>query len=459
MPNRLQGEGFARAGLLLILGTLAAAGGCQSAQRGPNLGVATPPFLSRSSPAGDARAVAGQTVMHWSIASARDARFPAMAGRDLVAGDGTVRLGPYGAVKVAGLTTSQAKAVIEKHVASWVAEPRVGLRLEHPAGRNQVAQTGEPPLDNALVKEWHFSKLSGQAGGAVQTAAATSTGNRTVVPAGGSSRQHAAPRIMPAGVSEPETAPPPGIVLAHPHGGHHQGVMLGQPQARELAMVSLPPYIVEPPDILLVESVVALREQPIRGEHLVRPDGTISLGIYGSVYVAGMTLPQVSEVVYRQIKVRADKVKVDDVHVDVLAYNSKFFYVITDGAGFGQQVFRLPITGSETVLSAVAQVNGLPPMASKKHIWVARPTPVDGGGHQILPVDWRAVSEGGSTWTNYQLLPGDRLFVSSDKLIRFDNNLSKLLNPIERLFGITLLGSTTVNSISGRGQGFGGTGR
>ena len=32
--------------------------------------------------------------------------------------------------------------------------------------------------------------------------------------------------------------------------------------------------------------------QLIRGEHLVRPDGTVGLGIYGSVYVCGMTLDQ-----------------------------------------------------------------------------------------------------------------------------------------------------------------------
>src|SRR5262245_22116321 len=32
--------------------------------------------------------------------------------------------------------------------------------------------------------------------------------------------------------------------------------------------------------------------QQIRGEHLVRPDGTISLGLYGSVYVSGMTLAE-----------------------------------------------------------------------------------------------------------------------------------------------------------------------
>mgnify|MGYP000105678810 CR=1 FL=1 len=31
---------------------------------------------------------------------------------------------------------------------------------------------------------------------------------------------------------------------------------------------------------------------------------------------------------------------------DVVGYNSKVFYVITDGAGMGDNVRRLPITGS-----------------------------------------------------------------------------------------------------------------
>ena len=51
--------------------------------------------------------------------------------------------------------------------------------------------------------------------------------------------------------------------------------------------------------------------------------------------------------------------------VDVLAYNSKVYYVIMDGGGYGQQIVRLPCTGNETVLDAIAQVNGLPQVASK----------------------------------------------------------------------------------------------
>jgi polysaccharide export outer membrane protein len=221
---------------------------------------------------------------------------------------------------------------------------------------------------------------------------------------------------------------------------------------RELAKVSLPSYVIEPPDFLLVETTQGLQTQPIRGQHLVRPDGTVSLGIYGSVYVGGLTIEQAREAIARVIMKR---IKQDDIekvllelNVDVLAYNSKFYYIITDGGGYGEQVVRLPVTGSETVLDAIGQINGLPPPASKKHIWIARRTGTDGG--QILPVDWCAISQGGSTATNYQLMPGDRIYVKADKWVRFDSAVAKRVTPFERLFGITLLGSTTVNSIRNR---------
>src|SRR5258707_15719149 len=36
-------------------------------------------------------------------------------------------------------------------------------------------------------------------------------------------------------------------------------------------------------------------KQLIQGEHLVRPDGTVALGVYGSVYINGLTLDEVKE--------------------------------------------------------------------------------------------------------------------------------------------------------------------
>src|SRR5205823_6781404 len=64
---------------------------------------------------------------------------------------------------------------------------------------------------------------------------------------------------------------------------------------REFTKVSMPDYIVEPPDLVIVEVLEALPGRPISGERLVRPDGKISLSFYGDVYVAGLTIPEVKE--------------------------------------------------------------------------------------------------------------------------------------------------------------------
>lgn len=184
-------------------------------------------------------------------------------------------------------------------------------------------------------------------------------------------------------------------------------------------------------------------KQPISGEHLVRQDGTVSLGVYGEIPVAGLTLMQAK----MSIESYLSRYMVDpEVSVDVLAYNSKVYYVILDGGGFGESVIRLPITGNETVLDAMANIEGIPEISSKK-MWIARPAPGGFGEAQILDVHWRAIAAEGITTTNYQLLPGDRLYVKADHLIATDNFISKLTAPVERVFGSILLGAGVARSI------------
>src|SRR5262245_45336736 len=193
--------------------------------------------------------------------------------------------------------------------------------------------------------------------------------------------------------------------------------------------------------------------QRIAGPHLVRPDGSVGLGGYGTVQVTGLTLPAVKKAIETHL---AEYFHNPEVSVDVQGYNSKLFYVILDGGGAGQQVVRLPITGNETVLDAIAQVNGLSPVSSTDNIWVARPAPA-GGPHQVLPVNWQAVSQLADTGTNYQLMPGDRVYVAAQHLVATDTFLARLLSPVERLLGVTLLGNYTIRSVSGQNvNGFGG---
>jgi polysaccharide export outer membrane protein len=239
---------------------------------------------------------------------------------------------------------------------------------------------------------------------------------------------------------------------------------------RELQKVTLPPYQIEPPDVLLIEVVrwpinektneilktqapIALLPQPISGAHLVRPDGTVALGVYGSVQVAGQTLEEARDNIKGFLgQWFGQSPEAFLVIVDVAAYNSKSYYVITDGAGYGEPSYRFPITGSETVLDALTQIQGLPAVASRRHVWVARRNPFGCANcaEQVLPVDWIAITQCGDTTTNYQVMPGDRIYVMAQPIIRVDTTIGKIVSPVERLFGVTLLGSETVNSISGR---------
>ena len=139
--------------------------------------------------------------------------------------------------------------------------------------------------------------------------------------------------------------------------------------------------------------------QQIKGDHLVRADGTIGLGLYGSVFVAGYTLEEARAAIESHL---AKYLLKPEVAVDVFSYNSKVFYVITDGGGYGEQVYPIPATGNETVLDALGKIGGLPAVASKRRIWVARPAPAGHGPDQTLAVNWDAIARGANTTTNYQ---------------------------------------------------------
>jgi polysaccharide biosynthesis/export protein len=197
--------------------------------------------------------------------------------------------------------------------------------------------------------------------------------------------------------------------------------------------------------------------QPITGEHLVSPDGTVNLGTYGLVYVAGMTMEEAKAAIEAHLIDFLDNPK---VAISVFAYNSKVYYVITQGAGSGDAVARLPVTGNETVLDAIAQINGTSRLSSK-NIWIARPAPSGAGCDVILPVSWAEITAGAATATNYQILPGDRIFIAENKLIAIDAALNQMIAPFERIFGVTLLATQSIQTInrfplgiSGVGSGF-----
>lgn len=196
---------------------------------------------------------------------------------------------------------------------------------------------------------------------------------------------------------------------------------------RELDKASLPEYAVEPPDVLFIEAINVLPSQPLGGEKLVRPDGTINLGFYGDLHVAGLTLAEIEAKIEERLK---HYVRNPRVHVDMSAFNSKVFYVM----GQVNQPGRLPVTGNETVLDAVMLSGGLTLYANKCDIRLVRPTPMC-SCDLVLPVNWNDIVNCGDTTTNYQLMPGDRLVVPATSGYEAAVFLDNFLTPVERILG------------------------
>jgi polysaccharide biosynthesis/export protein len=213
------------------------------------------------------------------------------------------------------------------------------------------------------------------------------------------------------------------------------------PEAKE----TIKNYLLMTYDKLRFDVQVQLAEaktiQQVRGPHLVRPDGKVNLGSYGAVFVAGMTPEEAKTTIQNFLSI---KLLDPEISLDISGFNSMVYYVIFDQPASGQSVSRLPYEGNETVLDAIGLKGGLPPGIDRAKIWVARPTSPEEGCDKILPVDWNAITQRGSPATNYQLLPGDRIFVKLDGLVETDSVLAKVLAPVERVFGILLLGQSTV---------------
>jgi polysaccharide export outer membrane protein len=243
-----------------------------------------------------------------------------------------------------------------------------------------------------------------------------------------------------------------GIYVIEPDGTVHLGARYGSVKVADLttdqAQKAITEYLklhLKPPYQVTVGLAQGRAQQFIRGDHLVRPDGSIGLGIYGNVRVAGLTLDEAKTAIEAHLSQYLLK---PEISVDVSGFNHQVFYVIFERPAVGEQAVRLPITGNETVLDALSQVGGLAPVSAKRHIWVARPCPNVAGYEQILPVDWIGITERGSTETNYQLLPGDRIYVQASTLVKIDIALARFLSPFERILGITLLGSETIHNIA-----------
>lgn len=180
-------------------------------------------------------------------------------------------------------------------------------------------------------------------------------------------------------------------------------------QARELDKSTMPLYVVEPPDELDVQVKPTPSDWGI-GNFTVQQDGLLDLGLYGDVYVVGLTLDQVEQRIAQQLAADAAQrgQKLTEpyrVAARLSSSQSKYYYVLGTVTTQG----KFPIKGNETALDAILQA-GLKQNSLPEKAYLVRPHAA-GGPDQVLRIDYCAIKERGDTLTNYQLFPGDRVVV------------------------------------------------
>lgn len=179
---------------------------------------------------------------------------------------------------------------------------------------------------------------------------------------------------------------------------------------RELSKQVLPVYRVEPGDVLLVQP--ASLDSPVRlpADQPILLDGTINLGRYGKLAVAGKSVEEI-EADVRATVARQSK-DVGPIMVRLVTRVSKVYYVLGEVNTPGS----FPLAGRETVLDGILAAGGLTDRASRDNIILSRPTPPH-GCRVVIPVCYSEIVQLGDTSTNYQLAPGDRIYVPSRSML------------------------------------------
>ena len=234
----------------------------------------------------------------------------------------------------------------------------------------------------------------------------------------------------------------------------------------ELAKQPLETYRVEIGDTVFVEPVSFDATIRLPGDQVVKPDGTISIGEFGDFRADYKTITEIQsevqaiidaqvrnemerafyEELYREQQATeefpeddyllddpdrakkmaaenqarekegraalekriSEQIRKNQIGVRLVNWNSKRIYVLGEVNAPGY----FDYTGSQTVLDAIVEAGGLSSNANGHQVIVSRPTPCD-SCRIVMKVCYDQVVQLGDTSTNYQLLPGDRVFVPS----------------------------------------------
>lgn len=144
------------------------------------------------------------------------------------------------------------------------------------------------------------------------------------------------------------------------------------------------------------------RDEALRMQVRVLPDGSITFPLAGRVEVVGLSTPEVEARVAEKLK---KYIPVPVVTVAITATDGNQVYVLGKVVRPGAVTLTSPET---TVLQMLSQVGGLDRFADGNSIRVLRNSPQ---GNRILPVRYDDLVKGSQLDTNVVLVPGDTILV------------------------------------------------
>jgi len=314
-----------------------------------------------------------------------------ISGERLVRPDGTIGLGFYGEVHVRGLTIEQARIKIVKVLRNYLTDELLGLvtcpapPIEGtPEAKDYKPPTPSPPADSAPKEKGPRADARAQ-----RTPSASNWTARIV--------SDGFPIDRLTRHWRTRTTSPGSLFAVIPTGGL-EPVATAAATDEPVAPAATPG---EPTTIKTGDVTITIKVESNGGAAKTEPaaEGELTPCEHGEPFVVDPTLGRTK------------------VFVDVTAYNSKNYSVL----GATVRIGKLPFTGKETVLDAIHYSGGLLAAADADHIALIRPG-VAGKPPRIYKVDLRAIELKGETQTNYQLFPGDRLYVPYKRAPREDRD-------------------------------------
>jgi polysaccharide biosynthesis/export protein len=158
-------------------------------------------------------------------------------------------------------------------------------------------------------------------------------------------------------------------------------------------------FVIGDADVL---SITVWKEPEVSKSVPVRSDGKISLPLAGEVQASGLTPLKLEQEIATKLQ---NYISEPEVTVIVTQINSKKYNILGQVGRSGS----FPLTGSMTVLDAIAQAGGFRDFAKQKSIYILRKDA--SGGESRMPFNYKEVIKGKNPEQNIKLQPGDTIVV------------------------------------------------